>query len=70
MKLICYFVCLSVLGKHYANCKKPTFSMKKITDVFRGRSEVDEIQRPIEDEKETQEKVTSNNTDIVMEQTE
>lgn len=47
--------------------------MKKITDVFRRTSEVpvDEIQRPVENEKETQEKVTSNNSDIVtMEQTE
>lgn len=42
--------------------------MKKWTDLFRTTSEVDEIQGPVEEE--TQEEVTSNNSDSVMEQTE
>ena len=42
--------------------------MKKLTDVFRTTAEVDEIQGPVEEE--TQEEVTSNNSDSIMEQPE
>lgn len=42
--------------------------MKKLTDVFRATWEVDEIQEPVEEE--TQEEVTSNNSESIMEQTE
>ena len=38
--------------------------MKKLTDVFRTTPEVDEIQGPVEEE--TQEEVTSNNSDSIM----
>ena len=44
--------------------------MKKLTDMFRKTSEVGKIQGPMEDEKETQEKVTSNNSDSIIERAE
>ena len=42
--------------------------MKKLTDVFRTTSEVNEIQGPVEEK--TQEEMTSNNSDSIMEQME
>ena len=53
--------------KHYANCKKPTFHMKTIAELFTSTSQVDKQQGPVED-KETQ--ATSNNSDSIVEQTE
>ena len=41
--------------------------MKKLTDMFRKTSEVDETQGPVEED--TQEEVTSKNSDNIMEQT-
>lgn len=42
--------------------------MKKLTDMFRTTSEVDETQGPVEEE--TLEEVTSNNSESIMGQTE
>lgn len=58
-----------VLEKHYANCKR-TSSTRKITDEFRRTSEEKEGERSVENEKETEKVVTSDNSNIVVEEEE
>lgn len=59
-----------VLEKHYANCKRTTTTTRKITDVFQRKPEEKEEERSVENEKETENAVTSDNSNIVVEEAE